>query len=760
MGRINILDFEIANLIAAGEVVERPSSVMKELIENSIDSGATEIVAEIKRGGVALIRVSDNGCGIEKDDLPVSLKRHATSKIRTRDDLDGIVTLGFRGEALAAISSVSVMTIITKTKEASVGSMLIAEGGTVTDMSDVGAADGTTVVVENLFYNVPARRKFLKKDSTEAMNVSALVEKVALSRPDISIQLLIDGTERFKTPGNGKLLDTIYAVFGKDFSEKLIAANGIANGITVSGYIGRSDNTRKNRNLQNVFINGRYVKSLTAMAAIEKAYTSYIAPEAFPVCVLFLEMNPSTVDVNVHPAKLEVKFANEQPVFEAVYYTVKRALEEHEYRPEMQLANGRKNDRNPLGAFVPIGADTKGKQISLGDSAIKGTSFTQPEEYRGNRIDLSKYGIDINSPIKLKSAAGESLRPDTPHKATRNDSPNEKGNMSYSVEKPAPADTFHAQSSETDLYSSELSPKESLNVLERLANAEPDVSYGISQPQSFGSDALGEEGKQSQDQVSHALGEGREQPQNYGSYISSEEGNERSDESKAYSLDPEVQDADCNKQNSLGAPLHEGYEKRSIDTSEYRIIGEAFNCYVMVEYRDELLIIDKHAAHERIIFEDLKRDREHDGRVASQELLLPLTVLLTSDELAAAEEYRETFESVGFSLEICQGSVNIRSIPSMVSTKSAEALLQAMLDDIIRGTGDPELNEKLRSERALYQVACKAAIKGGRVYDRSIIEWLVGRVLALPDITVCPHGRPIAYKLTKAMLDKQFDRIK
>ena len=306
MAKINVLSFEIANLIAAGEVVERPSSVLKELIENSIDSGAKHIVAEIKKGGVALIRVSDDGCGMEKEDLPIALKRHATSKISEKDDLNRIMTLGFRGEALAAISSVSVMTIITKTKSAEIGSMLTAEAGVVTDMSEVGAADGTTVVVENLFYNVPARRKFLKKDSTEAMNVTALVEKVALSRPDISIQLLIDGEEKFKTPGNSSLKDTIYAVFGKEFASKLIEADGTANGIRVHGFIGRSDNVRKNRNLQNFFINGRYVKSLTAMAAIEKAYTSYIAPECFPTCVLFLEMSPEAVDVNVHPDRKSV----------------------------------------------------------------------------------------------------------------------------------------------------------------------------------------------------------------------------------------------------------------------------------------------------------------------------------------------------------------------------------------------------------------------------------------------------------------------
>ena len=654
MGKINVLDFEIANLIAAGEVVERPSSVMKELIENSIDSGATEIVAEIKRGGVALIRVSDNGCGMEKEDLPVALKRHATSKIRSREDLEGIMTLGFRGEALAAISSVSMVTIITKTKDAKAASMLTSEGGKVTDVSEVGAADGTTVVVENLFYNVPARRKFLKKDSTEAMNVAALVEKVALSRPDISIQLLIDGEERFKTPGNGQLIDTIYAIFGKEFSSKLIKADGVANGITVTGYIGRSDNVRKNRNLQNVFINGRYVKSLTAMAAIEKAYTSYIAPEAFPVCVLFLEMNPQTVDVNVHPAKLEVKFANEQPVFEAVYYTVKRAIEDYEYRPEMQLGKQPKNDRNPLGAFVPLGADTKGEQIRLQTAETRPASYTMPERQRehiGNRIDFSKYGIQVDKPVKVASGAGERIARNT---------------------------------------ASEISPKESLDILKKYSETAPASGY--------------------------------------------------------------TQKVDTAPTKIEVAP--------TVDSTEYRIIGEAFDCYVMVEYDGALLVIDKHAAHERIIFEDLKRSREQDGRVASQALLLPVTVLLTADEMSVAEEYKAEIESIGFELELQNGHVNITAIPDAISVQNAESLITEMLDDILKGKGNPELTEKIRREKALYQVACKAAIKGGRSYDASIIDWLVGRVLALPDIIVCPHGRPIAFRLTKTELDRQFDRIK
>lgn len=645
MGKINVLSFEIANLIAAGEVVERPASVLKELIENSIDSGASEIVAEIKHGGVALIRVSDNGCGIEREDLPLSLKRHATSKIKEKTDLSSIMTLGFRGEALAAISSVSSLTIISKTRDAESATMLTAEAGNIVDISEVGAADGTTVVVENLFYNVPARRKFLKKDSTEAMNVTALVEKVALSRPDISIQMLVDGVEKFKTPGNSNLLDTIYSIFGKEFAEKVIKAEGDANGIKVHGYIGRSDNVKKNRNLQNVFINGRYVKSLTVMAALEKAYTSYIAPECFPTCVLFIEMNPGSVDVNVHPAKLEVKFSDERIVFESVYYTVKTALEEHEYRPLMSLGTKKQGERNPIGAFVPIGENTKGEQISFKPKGDIRVQSEQVKEYTRAQGKESLY----DKPLNLRSGAW---------------------------------DGFSSRKSNNR----EMTPKTSVELLERYRNAT--VEKEESQPKT----------------IQKAVEE------------------------------PEV--------------------------PEHKIIGEAFDCYVMVEYDGALLVIDKHAAHERVIFEELKTNAENDGRVASQSLLLPLCVILSPDEISAVEEFSEEIKDVGFEYTVNGKMADIVAIPDAISVTDAEALFIKMADELAEGSGNPDITEKIRREKTLYQIACKAAIKGGRVYDRSIIEWLVGRVLLLPDITVCPHGRPIAYKLTKTELDRQFERIK
>ena len=657
MGKINVLSFEIANLIAAGEVVERPSSVMKELIENSIDSGATSIIAEIKHGGVSLIRVTDNGAGMEREDLPVALQRHATSKIREKDDLASIMTLGFRGEALAAISSVSEMTIISKVKSAESATMLSAEAGKVVDISEVYAADGTTVVVKNLFYNVPARRKFLKKDSTEAMNVSALVEKVALSRPDISIQLLIDGEEKFKTPGDNNLHNTITAIFGKAFSSKLIEVDGEADGIRVSGFVGRSDNVKKNRNLMNVFINGRYVKSLTAQAAIERAYTSYIAPEAFPCCVLFIEINPTLVDVNVHPAKLEVKFADERTVFEIVYYTIKNALEKHEYRPEMEFSKP-KAEKNYVGAFVPIGADTKGEQLKMSVLTSASTpssvptsapSFSEPKRTASYSAPAySEPKVNLDRPMRVAST----------------------GSSDFLVKK-ADAPT--------------MTPKDSVELLRKYRES-------IEQKQ------------------------------------------------------PE--------------PIPTIPTVRVEETPEYKFIGEAFDCYVMIEYEGALLVIDKHAAHERVIFEDLKKQREEDKRIANQLLMLPLTVVLSPEELAIASEYADEMRAVGFEYNINGTAADIIAIPEAIGTDDAEALFVKMLDEIVDGRGKPSITEAIRREKALYQVACKAAIKGGRVYTKEILHWLIKKLLALPDITVCPHGRPVAFRLTKNELDRQFERLK
>ena len=311
MGKINVLSFEVANLIAAGEVVDRPASAIKEMMENAIDAGASRITVEIQNGGVTFMRVSDNGHGMPPEDLPMAIRRHATSKISEAEDLDGISTLGFRGEALAAIAAVSRLRIMSKTPDAALGAQMDVHCGEIVDIVERGCAVGTTVIAEDLFANVPARRKFLKRDVTEAMAVSANVEKIALSHPEIAFRLIIDGNVKLDTAGDGSLKSAVWAVFGKDFASRLIEVNGEYEGITVKGYIGRPDNARPNRNYQNFFINSRYIKSKTASAALEQAFTSFMAPDKFPCCVLFIGLNPTSVDVNVHPAKFEVKFTFE-----------------------------------------------------------------------------------------------------------------------------------------------------------------------------------------------------------------------------------------------------------------------------------------------------------------------------------------------------------------------------------------------------------------------------------------------------------------
>ena len=663
MGRINVLSFAVANLIAAGEVVDRPSSVIKELLENAIDSGATMITVEIQNGGVTYMRVSDNGCGIEPDDLPVAIRRHATSKIRNAEDLEGILTLGFRGEALAAIASVSDMRIISKTRDASVGAMLQASAGNILGVTERAAADGTTVIVENLFANVPARRKFLKKDVTEAMAVSAVVEKIALSKPDISFKLIIDGNVKIETIGDGNVKNTIYSIFGRDFASKLIHTELEVDGISVEGFIGRSDNVRANRNYQNFFINGRYVKSRTACAALEQAYTSYIPPEKFPCCVLFLSINPSAVDVNVHPAKLEVKFSNEKPVFEAIYYAVRNALEQSVARPDIKISPSVSTLRNEnffkgISATVPI---EEGRKESLKARQIATELYVAPERPK----------IVVSEPKKIAEPTVEK-RDNTEKKPDTYEITAEQYIKEYL--KGSFAEEIKAEE--------ELEQKESAAIAEKLPadKVEPIVNV-----------------------------------------------------------------------------IPEKTQQKTAPSLEYRIIGEAFNAYVAVERGDVLLLIDKHAAHERIIFEQLKEGLR-SASVASQMLMLPLEIMMTSDEIQALLEYKSEIEAVGFEFTAGRYTVSMTAIPEGISTDAVTDMLVVMAERIKSGTGTAGLTRDILFEKALYQASCKAAIKAGREYSEEHIKWIVGKLMELPDITVCPHGRPVAMELSKKNLDRQFER--
>ncbi len=648
MGKINVLSFAVANLIAAGEVVDRPSSVIKELLENAIDSGADKITVEIQNGGITYMRVSDNGCGMFPEDLPVAIRRHATSKIKDAEDLDAITTLGFRGEALAAIASVSDMRIISKPREASTGAMLVSHAGVATEVSERACADGTSVIVENLFSNVPARRKFLKKDATETMAVNAMVEKIALSRPDIAFKLIVDGKVKIDTVGDGKLKSAIYSIFGREFATRLIPAQITVEGINVHGYIGRPDNARANRNYQNFFINGRYVKTKTALAAIEQAYTSYIASERFPCCVLFIDINPSTVDVNVHPAKLEVKFSNERPVFEAIYYCVRNALEADTQRPDVAIAQ--QGQQRMSDKQAPI---EEGKRESLAKRQIKTELYTKQDA--GARFEK------VTSEQYLKSYANK------------------------------PSETIQSK------------PKVMLKTASRVQEQEP---------------------------IRQAPIVHNEQPKPLKT--------------------PEIQ-----MQNASKVPTETPVKARRLD---YRIIGEAFNAYVIVEHEDKLLLIDKHAAHERIIFESLKAGMKASGERATQLLMLPIEVMMTSDEIQTLEEYRSDIEAVGFAFKTGRYTASVTEIPEGISNNAVVDMLTVMADRLKANTGNARLTRDIVFEKALYQASCKAAIKAGREYPPEYVKWVVDKLMEIPDITVCPHGRPVAIELTHKNLDYQFER--
>lgn len=650
MAKIEVLDFHVANLIAAGEVVERPASCVKELLENALDAGATEITVEIKRGGVSFLRVSDNGCGMAREDLPVAIKRHATSKIRHAADLDGIMTLGFRGEALAAIASVSLLRIMTKREGDRYGSLLVSEYGKVAEVAEVGCKNGTTVIVENLFANQPARRKFLKRDASEALAVSSIVEKLAISRPDIAFKLIVDGNMKIATPGDKRLISAVYAALGKEFAERLVKVRNITDGIEVVGYISRPESVRSNRGGQNFFINGRYVRSKTATAALEQAFDSYCEIGKFPFCVLFISVHPTFVDVNVHPTKLEVKFSNERAVFDAVYCAVRNTLSDSRETGEPILEPRRvtPSERGLYNAFVPIEdrlADTPTKEI--------------PAEKVFDEPTIS----DLLPPEPA-------IKP-----------------IEQPIEKPI-----------EQPIEQEMKP-EKKDFFDSLSNITADAAAFDVAPKKEAPAPVREETKE-----------------------------------------------EIKQEKNVAMPL-------------YRIIGEAFHAYIMVEVGDVTLILDKHAAHERILFEKMKKNREKSREaLATQMLLVPLTLSLTPEECGALSEFEEDIVKTGFVFEKCDEGALVSGIPAGLSESEALDMLTKLCEQLAEGTGNVAITTGAVYEKALYQASCKAAMKAGLIDTPENIKWLVETVLQNPDIRYCPHGRPIAFELSRRDMEKFFKR--
>lgn len=665
MGVINVLDKHVAELIAAGEVVERPASVIKELIENSIDAGAKNITVEIKNGGTTFMRVADDGCGIARDDVKVAFLRHATSKVKYENDLDSISTLGFRGEALASISAVSRLQLITRNENEEIGTSYVIEGGEEKYFDDAGCPVGTTFIIRDLFYNIPARAKFLKKDVSEGISVSNIVDKAALSHPEVAFTYIRDGKQSLKTHGDGKLLSAIYSVFGREFASGLMPVEYELNSVSVSGYISKPVHSRPNRNMQNFFINGRYVKSRTAMAAIEEAYKGSIMVGKFPSCVLNISLPYEMIDVNVHPAKIEVRFVSERPVFDAVYHAVKSSLLQNDSKKQASFKNNTAfNDIKKFNPFKDGGLIIqKAVREKVETKPVKPEPKKQPDII--SELDIDNLSVADNSnPFDIYSK-----------QAIKNEKIKEKKIEEYKAAK-----------------------------VEEVPLIDPAF----------------------------------------------EEPKEEADNSEFVQQKIEVENDEITvteNQNSIPTLIPK-------QEDEIKYIGELFDTYIIVEKnKKEMLLIDKHAAHERIIYEKLKSEKAGSS---AQILLQPVTVTLGKSEYDAAINNLQMFADCSFDVEdFGNSSVIVRSAPQYIDAAEISDCITEMAGYIAMGKNDI-YTEKMDWFYA--NVACRSAVKAGNKNSADELIELIKTLESNPQIRYCPHGRPICIAMKKSEIENQFGR--
>lgn len=703
MGVINVLDKHIAELIAAGEVVERPSSVIKELVENSIDAGAKNITVEIKNGGTTFMRVADDGCGIYRDDIKKAFLRHATSKVKTANDLDMISTLGFRGEALASISAVSRLQVITKNENEEIGSCYEIEGGDEISLEEAGCPTGTTFVIRDLFYNIPARSKFLKKDVAEGNAVSALMDKIVLSHPEVAFTFIRDCKQVLRTFGDGKLLSAIYSVFGKDFAKGLIPVDYTLDSVTVKGYISKPINSRPNRNMQNFFINGRFVKTRTGMAALEEAYKGSIMVGKFPSAVLQLTVPYEIIDVNVHPAKIEVRFINERPVFDAIYHAVKTALQQGDER----------------------------KQVHFKEN----TAFNEIKKVNPFNNAQAVFAKAENTPAEKPIKPIERIEPVLKNSEPKPYNPFDELDLKDEKTKPVSIDNLKMSDSSNpfDIYSkqaikrnSELENKKAEFSKQKLEKAEQLILKATQQEESLPKQKI---------TVDDLTAESTETP--IETEVSKEE------------VKP-LKEISENKTDNNDALTELPKEQTKL-----RFLGEAFNTYIIVEKNDnEVLIIDKHAAHERIIYEKLKAD---SGSANVQYLLTPITVTLDKIDYDAAVSNLDMFAKCSFDVEdFGNGTLLVRSAPQYLAATEIADCITEMSGYIASGKKDI-YTEKM--DWFYHNVSCRSAIKAG---NKSTVQELMDIAWTLeknPQIKYCPHGRPICIVMTKYEIEKQFGRL-
>ena len=714
MANIAVLDQTTINQIAAGEVIERPSSVVKELVENSIDAGATAITVEIKEGGISFIRITDNGSGIEEKELPLAFLRHSTSKIKSAIDLMSVKSLGFRGEALSSIAAVAQVELITKTKEAFTGARYVIEGGKEVSIESIGAPCGTTFIVRNLFFNTPARRKFLKTPATEAGYISELIERLAISHPDISFRFINNNQPKLHTSGNTNVKDIIYHIYGRDIAANVINVSAAEEGISVSGFIGKPVVTRGNRNYENYFINGRYVKSNIISKAIEEAYQPYIMQHRYPFTALHFTIKSDTLDINVHPTKMELRFSNNQQVYNFVLNTLSHALSHREMIPDVVI-DDKENE----------------KSIQIEKKAINSTRMPEPFENRRLSFNTANNSYISNSigNATVKKEMNNSL---------------DNKNTSDSINMHKNSDIDMQKNNDINMQKNS-----SINIQEQLIREE-NVPYKS-------------QGKNVEEQA------GKMQNSNMPV---------KSEDISLHTVTGVTENVSTNQEINAGLVAENGNETNKIVITEkipekeqyeqlkfldekamisHRIIGQLFDTYWLVEYGKNLYMIDQHAAHEKVLYERMMKRFKEDGRCESQYISPPIVLSLSMREEEVLKENMELFKNLGYEIEPFGGKeYSISAVPSNIPGVADSELLIEVLDGLVEDNKKGEadvIREKIAS------MSCKAAVKGNNRLSLDEIKTLIDELLSLDNPYNCPHGRPTIISMSKYEIERKFKRI-
>lgn len=672
MGNIVLLDDLTINQIAAGEVIERPANVVKELVENSIDAGATKISVEVENGGITSIRITDDGKGIAPDDVALAFERHATSKIRSAEDLTKVMTMGFRGEALASIAAIAKVELITRTRDQEIGTKVIVEGGDIISKEECGAPYGTTIIVRELFYNTPVRYKFLKKDFTEGGYIESAVEKIALINPSISFRLVNNRKTILQTSGNGDITTVVYNIFGKDVSQNLVNVDNEYEGVKVRGVAGKPEIARSNRTNQLFYVNGRNIKDKILSAAVEEAYRTLIPHGKFGFCIIDIRLNPELVDVNVHPAKLEVRFADESKVFKAVHYGIKNAL---------------------LGEDIT--RDEEKEKVEEPKIIEKNVEETAPQ--RRGLFDIFR-----NKSIEQ-----------TP------ENPDEKyATIEVKVNKDNQAKNSVIDKIEFDEERQYLKPIAEETQLEELEEPLQNITY-----------LPKKESNESEEQEFEKIVEKNYKPE---------------EDNIEYKVEEDIR------------PIYDQDIEEKSPVPEYKILGVAFNTYIILELDEDIYILDQHAAHERVLYEKVKENFYRAGGKEAQMLLLPDVLELSKRDMHIVKDHMDLFEQAGFTLEeFGENTIKITGVPVICFEMNTKDLFMDILDgiDITNRTNKQDIEEKF-----IATVACKAAVKANMVLDEREIRGLLDELLLLDNPFTCPHGRPTAIRITKTEIEKKFGR--